>query len=331
MPRLSLADIFAGFGGFSLAGHIVGWDVKLHVEIDKKCRDVLHHHFPKADSYADIRKFDGKPYEGSIDVLAGGFPCQPFSIAGKRKGKEDKRNLWEEMCRVISEIRPTWVVAENTLGILSMEQPARYSILADSETAYQERCVYLAEIREDLRKIGYGCDIFSIPASACNAPHDRQRVWIVAHTNEGRKSNQPKHEKQGFDNAIGECFSSYGYEKDAEQEKSSGEECSGRKRTVLTKNQGQRQQTNEHRGCGSLRSNQERIKLTDWRQFPTVSRILRGTDGLSNRMVRPKQALTYLQRRQRLGNAISPQVAVEIFEAINQVELYEHIARKCTH
>src|SRR5690606_11752203 len=106
---MNLLDLFSGIGGFSLAGRWLGWSTKAFVEKDGFCQKVLRKNFPNIPIYEDILTFSGKPFRGSVDVVTGGFPCQPFSFAGKRKGKQDERYLFPEMLRVISEVRPKYV------------------------------------------------------------------------------------------------------------------------------------------------------------------------------------------------------------------------------
>jgi len=153
-------SLFSGIGGFDLAASRMGWDNVFQVEIDPFCRRVLQKNFPDVQRFTDIKNFDGSEFAGKIDIISGGFPCQPFSVAGQRKGKTDDRALWCEMLRVIRTIRPAWVVGENVAGIISME---------------------LDSVLADLEGIGYTCQAFVIPACASNAIHRRDRVWIVAH------------------------------------------------------------------------------------------------------------------------------------------------------
>lgn len=164
---MKVLDLFAGIGGFSLAAHWMGWETAAFVEKESFCQKVLAKNFAGVPIYGDIYEFDGKPFRGSVDVVCGGFPCQPFSQAGKQKGKDDERYLFPEMLRVIREVEPAWVVAENVRGLLS---------LGDGET--------YAEIISLLESEGFGVVTFCIPASAVDAPHRRDRLWIVAHASD---------------------------------------------------------------------------------------------------------------------------------------------------
>src|SRR5262245_11546836 len=176
-------DLFSGIGGFALAAQWAGFKTVCFVEIDEYCQEIIKKNFGAvADTerkrfsnstggmdsgfvghcgtiYSDIRTFNGTAYRGAA-LLTGGFPCQPFSQAGKRRGKEDDRYLWPEMLRVIQESKPHWVLAENVAGIVNME---------------------LDGVLSDLEGEGYECQAFIIPACAIDARHRRDRVWIVGH------------------------------------------------------------------------------------------------------------------------------------------------------
>lgn len=158
------ASLFSGIGGFDLAAEWAGWTNMFNCEIDGFCRKVLKYHFPNAQQYADIRTTDFTVWRGRIDVLTGGFPCQPFSLAGKRRGTEDDRYLWPEMLRAIREIRPEWVVGENVYGFVNWSN----GLVFDTMCA-------------DLENAGYQVGAFILPAAAVGAPHRRDRVWVVAH------------------------------------------------------------------------------------------------------------------------------------------------------
>ena len=156
-------SLFSGIGGFDLAAEWMGWENVFHCEWMEFPRKVLDYHFPNADSHIDICKTDFKKYANTIDVLTGGFPCQPFSLAGKRKGTDDERYLWGEMLRAIQEIKPTFVIAENVFGITNI----------DGGLVFQQVCL-------DLEAEGYEVQPFIIPAAAKNAPHRRDRCWFIA-------------------------------------------------------------------------------------------------------------------------------------------------------
>lgn len=152
-------DLFSGIGGFALAAKWAGYETVAFCEIDKFCQKVLTKHWPDVVIHHDIRNFI---YEHNVDLLTAGFPCQPFSVAGKKKGKNDERYLWPETLRIIQQCRPSWIVAENVIGILAME---------------------IKDIISDLENENYSTQILVLPACAANAPHRRDRVWIIAFHN----------------------------------------------------------------------------------------------------------------------------------------------------
>jgi DNA (cytosine-5)-methyltransferase 1 len=160
---MKVLDLFSGIGGFSLGLEWAGMETIAMCEKDKFCRQVLAKHWPDITIHEDIRKLDGREYKNAVDVVCGGFPCQPFSVAGKQLGKEDDRHLWPEMLRVIKESAPTWVIGENVSGFVSM--------------ALDDVCL-------DLEAEGYEVQSFIIPACAVEAHHRRDRCWIVAYSDE---------------------------------------------------------------------------------------------------------------------------------------------------
>ena len=184
------ASLFSGIGGAELAARWVGWKNVFHCEINPFGRRVIEYHFPESKSYEDVTTTDFSEYRGRIDVLTAGFPCQPFSVAGQRKGAEDNRYLWPEVVRVILEVRPTWVVGENVAGILTMVQPGEETEMGGQTNIFGEvdrkrvllRQEYVVEtICRDLEREGYSIQPFIIPACAVGAPHRRDRVWFVAY------------------------------------------------------------------------------------------------------------------------------------------------------
>lgn len=162
-------SLFSGIGGFDLAAEWMRWENIFYCEIAEFPRKILKYHFPKSICYEDIKKTNFTKHRGEIDIISGGFPCQPYSNAGKRKGKEDDRHLWPEMLRVIREIQPRFVVGENVAGLLSWNNGMVFH-----------------EIITDLENEGYETQAFLIPACATNAPHRRDRIWFIAHSNNAR-------------------------------------------------------------------------------------------------------------------------------------------------
>ena len=165
---MRVLDLFSGIGGFSLGLQRAGMQTVAFCEIDPFCRRVLEKRFPGVPIFDDIRTLTKRSLQEAgvtsdaepIDLICGGFPCQPFSVAGNQRGDQDDRYLWPEMLRVISEVRPTWIIGENVPGIINMA---------------------LDNVLSDLENLSYACQTFNIPACAVDAPHQRKRVWIVAH------------------------------------------------------------------------------------------------------------------------------------------------------
>lgn len=184
------ASLFSGIGGPEVAAAMMGWRNAFHCEINPFGRAVLEYWFPDSVSYEDITKTDFSEWRGRIDVLTGGFPCQPFSYAGKRGGREDDRYLWPEMFRAIDEIRPAWVVSENVAGITTMVEGGLLFDLGGEAALFGEgdglhrytlrQSFTIERICRDLEHLGYSVQPLLIPACAVGAPHRRDRVFIVA-------------------------------------------------------------------------------------------------------------------------------------------------------
>lgn len=185
------ASVFSGIGGPEVAATMLGWDNLFHCEINPFGRKVLDYWYPNSKSYEDITTTDFTEWRGRVDVLTGGFPCQPFSYAGRRRGAEDDRYLWPSMYRAIDEIQPTWVVAENVAGILTMVEQGEVSKVAGSATLFDafddlrgrfelRETFTLQRICTDLESHGYAVQPVLVPACAVGAPHRRDRVFIVA-------------------------------------------------------------------------------------------------------------------------------------------------------
>jgi DNA (cytosine-5)-methyltransferase 1 len=185
------ASLFSGIGGPEVAAAMLGWENVFHCEINEFGRKVLEYWFPNSDSYEDITKTDFRKFRGTIDVLTGGFPCQPFSYAGKRGGQQDQRYLWPEMLRVINEVRPTWVIGENVAGIGTMVEQCRITDMGSEATLFEEGGGlhrYTAEYTFTIERIcsdpeskGYSVQPMLIPACAVGAPHRRDRIFFIAY------------------------------------------------------------------------------------------------------------------------------------------------------
>jgi DNA (cytosine-5)-methyltransferase 1 len=172
---MKMVDLFSGIGGFSLAARWCGIETIQFVENDGFCQKVLKKNFPSIPIHGDIKTFNPE-YDVDIDIITGGFPCQPFSVSGKRKGISDDRYLWPEFRRIIEKCKPSWIIAENVIGIVAME---------------------LDNIIDDLEKYGYQVQSFIIPACAAGAAHRRDRVWIIANLDSNRCGSRIYHRQDG--------------------------------------------------------------------------------------------------------------------------------------
>ena len=371
------ASLFSGIGGFDLAAEWVGWKNVFHCEINEFCAQILKYHFPNADHYEDIKTTDFTKWRGKINVLSGGFPCQPFSLAGRRKGAEDDRYLWPQMLRAIQEIKPDWVVGENVAGIITMVQPGKAVELGRSATLFGEdykdeeiQQQYVIEpVCQDLEHSGYSIQPILIPACAIGAPHRRDRVWFIANrTDTGAESLQYSWEDNiyAFGSATDTtCRGSGGtpHESCCENERQNGYETQqpfvrGCVR-ASSHSDGNRQwertceqepinerfgTTNYCYGCengdpayykstrseGKCGYGQRKVQFngrnskyiqTCWEKFPTQSPVCRGNDGLPFDV--DDLAISFPKWRaesiKAYGNAIVPQVAYEIFKAIETI------------
>ena len=175
--KLRVLDLFSGIGGFSLGlERAGGFETVAFCEYEPFPRAVLAKHWPDVPCFPDVRELKGSDIDGPVDVICGGYPCQPFSTAGQRRGKEDDRHLWPEFSRLVAELRPTWVIGENVAGHISLG---------------------LDDVLSDLEGQGYACRAFVIPACAVAAAHRRDRVWTVAHCSELQRDGGREHCKQG--------------------------------------------------------------------------------------------------------------------------------------
>jgi len=155
-----VGSLFSGAGLGDLGWMMAGFEIMWQVENDKYCQKILDLRFPESKKYYDIKTLKGCEVE-PVDIVAGGFPCQPFSVAGNQRGDQDDRNLWPEMLRVIKEVRPTWVVGENVSGLIP---------------------IYLDTILDGLEGEGYSTRTFVFPAYALGAAHRRERIWVVGYS-----------------------------------------------------------------------------------------------------------------------------------------------------
>jgi len=172
---MKLLDLFSGIGGFSLGAESHGIETIGFVEKDPFCQRVLKKNWPNVPIESDIRNVKGENY-GATDIISGGFPCQPFSVAGKRKGTDDDRYLWDETIRVVAEVKPRWFIGENVEGLINIQDG-----------------MVLRQVQDDLEKEGFQVQCLVIPASGIGAWHQRKRVWIIAYSNSNRESRRSQY------------------------------------------------------------------------------------------------------------------------------------------
>ena len=281
-------SLFSGIGGFDLAAEWMGWENVFHCEWNEFGQRILKYYWPKAISYANIKTTDFTIHRGKIDILTGGFPCQPYSTAGRRKGKEDDRHLWPEMLRAIREIQPSYIVGENVRGLTNWN-----------------RGVVFDEVQADMEAEGYEVLPFLLPACGKNAPHRRDRIWFVAYSN-GEKSKNDSNSnsrtteeirRQNESDVPGEFFGD----------------------GITSNTTGFRPQRS--RGAeGQISSKENSHWQASWANadggWPNEHPICSGADGLSGKL----DGITFREWSEEsikgFGNAIVPQVAYEIFKSV---------------
>lgn len=308
--RMTHASLFSGFGAPDLAALWMGWDNAFWCETDNFCRQILKYWFPKSKGYGNIKETDFTPWRGKIDILTGGFPCQPFSVAGQRKGSADDRYLWPEMLRAIREIRPAWVIGENVAGILSMvqsggeitvESQASLFEEADKETLLEGEYV-VETVCRSLEEEGYSVQPVVIPACAVGAPHRRDRVFFIANRADARiESLRPERENAvyGFETSSdtdGHNAGRSGYGKTGC--KTGGYQKSKRQRERLrsdvkrdggekvASNSNCQQLENARRTWNRFSESTNLYSRQTWQDFPTQSPLRCRYDGISYNVVR---------------------------------------------
>ncbi len=273
-------DLFSGIGGFALAAGWAGFETVGFCDNEPYAQAVIKKHWPNVPIHEDIKTLDGTAYRG-VTLLTGGFPCQPFSNAGKRRGKDDDRYLWPQMLRVIQEARPDWIVGENVVGIIGLA---------------------LDQVCSDLEAEGYEVEPIIIPACGVDAQHRRNRVWIVAgggamwptpRTPSGGPDNSAKRLRpsghRGTTNLLGAVLA------DPKSQQGSSNDNRQEQREVGRPEQGQFRGSD----CGEL-------QRSNWTTEPGVGRVANG--------------IPYgMDRIKGLGNAIVPQVAYQIIKGIREL------------
>jgi len=305
---MKVLDLFSGIGGFSLGLEWAGMSTVAMCEKDPYCRKILAKHWPDLTIHEDIRNLDGRQYTNSIDLVCGGFPCQPFSVAGKQRGKLDDRHLWPEMLRVIKESKPRWVIGENVFGFINMA---------------------LDDVQADLEKEHYEVRKFLLPAVAVDARHRRDRIILIAYSNrdslweQSRWSGGENGQSQTQSTINGPSQSMANANSSWEQQPKGTEQQIG----GWSSNSGEKDVANSHGTRGEARlSGQEpweerksgefndqghqrswREEVREWPAEPCVGRV---ADGVPNRVHRIKG----------LGNAVVPQLIQAIGELVIQTD-----------
>ena len=350
---MKILDLFSGIGGFSLGLERAGFETVAFCEIDKYCQKVIKKFWDKK-IYNDVKeitkqklKSDGIEFP---EIITGGFPCQPFSIAGARKGTDDNRHLWPEMFRIIKEFKPRWVIGENVRGIINIQDGM----------VFENVCT-------DLEGEGYEVRAFNIPAAAVGAPHKRERIWILANSRRSIRREQSTrnkesirsraHEKtewscntskirgssertktmanpksiksreqtqrQGWENFTGRSLDSRGDSKKRSEDNVADPNINGTKwyqskdRERSRTQQSSQDVANASTGRRTLQEKQISTRGDSskhqswWEAEPNVGRV---ADGLPGR----------IYRLRALGNSIVPQIAEEIGKAIMIAEQEIH-------
>jgi len=352
MEKRRHGSLFSGIGGFDLAALWMNWENVFQVEISDFCNKVLEHHFPDTTRFRDIKKFKGGKYRGTIDVLSGGFPCQPFSTAGKRRGKDDDRFLWPEALRIIGEIKPRWIVLENVAGLFSILERATLSRMEIKEIelfcAQPDRPAHKTVLTVQRRIIGTIVDqigaagyilpkltdgtpvVSCIPACALGAPHRRDRLWIIAHSGSLEKRGQmgdlASGHPQSWQRSLGDTAQHSHRFKDNTGREVDAYTDRHRQHRSDSPDEEQLHQTRQHALHDPQQGDQHAAPAnttTNWQPWPTQSPFCRRDDGLSSRL----DTITFPKWREQsihsYGNAIVPQAAFTIFQAIEQVDPFK--------
>ena len=350
---MKLISLFSGIGGFELAAEWAGWQNVVSCEINPFGRQVLNYYWPNAYHHDDIKtltfeKIDyelkqrfGENWNADDIILTGGFPCQPYSAAGKRLGKEDERHLWTEMLRVIREVQPKWVVGENVLGLVNWSGGLVFE-----------------EVQADLEAEGYEVQPYVLPACGVqNAPHKRDRVWFVAYSVNNRHCTRRREieKTNGIPQINREemgCWKFNGTSILQNATPHPGELRLELSPTPRTLGEGQEEICREgnkpslqptangkvehapdtsdkglqgcekHRSVGGIRQNSNeqpaRFIQPNWENFPTQSPLRWGNDGFSPELVGITVSKHRNESIKAYGNAIVPQVVYQIFKAINE-------------
>ena len=316
---MRLLDLFSGIGGFSYAAEklVGGYETVAFCEQDEFCQKVLRKHWKDVPIYDDVRTIDAARL-GRIDIVAGGFPCQAVSQAGLQKATEDDRWLWDEMLRIIQDCKPKWIIGENVVGLININEG-----------------ILFEQVQTDLEKEGYSVQSVVIPACAKNAPHRRDRVWIVGYSNatntkrmgwEQRSKIREASEREGWSNKFSNSSSTV-----REREDVANTEGINRYDNEIVRKHGKAatQEVFRNRNCISNTQGQKSKKSAC---RATQRKMGYLDDGISRGLLRhfdrepehiPRVTTGEKDRSKKLrslGNSIVPQVAAEIFNAIKVAE-----------
>jgi DNA (cytosine-5)-methyltransferase 1 len=293
--KLKVLDLFSGIGGFSLGLESTGFfETIAFVEKDEFCQKVLKKNFNNIPIEGDIRNVKGDKYKA--DVVTGGFPCQPFSVAGKRKGTDDDRYLWDETIRVVRECKPIWFIGENVEGLINIQEG-----------------MVLRQVQNDLEKEGFEVQCIIIPASGIGAWHQRKRIWIIgynvsnANTRFGIRENEEIQTRGNTStNGSKDVSNTFGKLSDG---------CSSTTRNSKTKFKGM--ECNQSWNWNEVRSKTERCSEQDKQQtwWQTQSDLCGVPNGVSYGLDKNRA-----NRIKALGNSIVPQIARELGKAIIEAE-----------
>ena len=328
--KLKVLDLFSGIGGFSLGLESTGhFETIAFCEKDEFCQKVLQKNFKNIPIEGDVRNVKGDKYKA--DVVTGGFPCQPFSVAGKRKGTDDDRYLWDETIRVVAECKPRWFIGENVDGLVNIQNG-----------------MVLRQVQDDLEKEGFQVQCLVIPASGIGAWHQRKRVWIVGHsqhngsstTKEQRGNTQTSTRSQKRENSSLQSEGTSRSRNDGNVSNTIGELSDGCSSTTRhSKSELKGMVSDEAKNWNKVRSETERCdqqtrsrgdvstsngegqvssisspqgQRTWWQ---TESKLRGVPNGVSYELHKDR-----VNRIKALGNSIVPQIAEQLFKSIIYAE-----------
>ena len=294
---LKLLDLFSGIGGFSLGLESTGgFETIAFVEKDDFCQKVLKKHWPNTTIEGDIRNVKGDKYEA--DIITGGFPCQPFSVAGKRKGTDDDRYLWDETIRVVRECKPRWFIGENVEGLININNG-----------------LVLRQVQTDLEKEGFEVQCLVIPASGIGAWHQRKRIWIIAHN----ISNSNSIGYRGW-NIKGCSIQGWTFLPRKQEGRKMGSKIKGCNEYVSNSESERTRKNNERLwessgGINGRKTTDRKYTNTKETWWQTQSRICGVPNGVSFELDKNRN-----NRVKSLGNSIVPQIVRELGFAILEAE-----------